>query len=164
MVSSDEGALDIDIEGGGGWLASVYERDRLRLFRLARLMTGSDSVAEEVVQDAFIRVHASGRVPESPGAYLRTTVVNLCRNRLRRLAVERGVTPGSALFVTNPEIDETWSALSRLPIRQRTVVVLRFYEDLSEAEIAEILGWPRGTVKSCLHRALSRLRKELTDG
>lgn len=143
------------------WFEAVYARDRLRLFRLARLLTGSDSIAEDVVQEAFLRLHKTGQIPANPAAYLRTTVVNLCRKRARRLEVERRITHPAAGVVLPPEIDETWVALSRLPVRQRTVLVLRYYEDLSEAEIAENLGWPRGTVKSCLHRGLARMRKEL---
>ena len=66
-------------------------------------------------------------------------------------------------MVTNPEIDETWSAVCRLPVRERSVVVLRYWLDWSEAEIAASLEWPAGTVKSTLHRALKRLEKELPE-
>ncbi len=61
----------------------------------------------------------------------------------------------------NPEIDETWGAVAELPPRERAVIVLRYWLDLSEADIAASLGWPNGTVKSTLHRALRRLREEL---
>lgn len=150
-------------QGDDGWLASAYVRDRQSLFRLARLLTGSDSIAEEMVQEAFARLHESRRVPENPGGYLRTTVVNLCRNRMRRSVVEGRFREPARLLVGEPELDETWSAISRLSPRQRAVIVLRFYEDMSEAEIAATLAWPRGTVKSRLHRALGHLRKELTN-
>ena len=60
-----------------------------------------------------------------------------------------------------PEIDETWQAVARLPVRQRAVVTLRFWEDLPEMEIAAALSWPAGTVKSTLHRALKRLKEDL---
>jgi RNA polymerase sigma factor (sigma-70 family) len=62
--------------------------------------------------------------------------------------------------VGQPELDETWDVLRRLPERQRVALVLRFYEDLPEAEIAQVLGCPRGTVKSLIHRGLARVRKE----
>jgi RNA polymerase sigma factor (sigma-70 family) len=60
-----------------------------------------------------------------------------------------------------PELDITWDAIRRLPERQRVVLVLRFYEDLTVGEIARTVDWPVGTVKSLLHRALNRLRKDL---
>jgi RNA polymerase sigma factor (sigma-70 family) len=68
-----------------------------------------------------------------------------------------------AVVAVNPEIDETWAAVSDLPPRERAVVVLRYWQDLSEADIASSLGWPAGTVKSTLHRALKRLREELPE-
>jgi RNA polymerase sigma factor (sigma-70 family) len=125
-------------------------------------LTGSDPIAEEVVQEAFLRVHLSGRAPENAPAYLRTTVVNLCRNYLRRRGVELRLPIPPASTVVNPEIDETFAALSRLPFKQRSVLVLRFYEDLTQREIAETLGCPIGSVKSSLHRGLAKLRKELS--
>jgi RNA polymerase sigma factor (sigma-70 family) len=65
--------------------------------------------------------------------------------------------------VTNiPEIDETWQAVARLPVRQRAVITLRYWEDLSEADIAQTLAWPAGTVKSTLHRALKRLKEDVS--
>jgi RNA polymerase sigma factor (sigma-70 family) len=64
--------------------------------------------------------------------------------------------------VTNlPDLNETWVAVTKLPARQRAVVALRFWSDMSEVEIANALGWPAGTVKSTLHRALKQLRKDL---
>lgn len=151
-------------EGSGNkaWLSDAYEVHRLALFRLARLLTGSDPAAEDMVQDAFARLHASGRVPNDVRAYLRAAVVNLCRNRARRLGLERQHPHPVPSPVHEPEIDDTWAAVQKLPFRQRAVVVLRFYEDLSEAEIAATLGCPLGTVKSALHRGLARLRKDLS--
>ncbi|MCL2393949.1 MAG: sigma-70 family RNA polymerase sigma factor [Acidimicrobiaceae bacterium] len=143
------------------WLAAAYEAHRLALFRLARLLTGSDPFAEDVVQEAFARLQATGQVPDDTLAYLRTVVANLCRNRTRRLVLERHHPQSAPLPVENPELDETWAAVQKLPFRQRAVVVLRFYDDLSEAEIAGLLGCPTGTVKSALHRALARLRRSL---
>jgi RNA polymerase sigma factor (sigma-70 family) len=66
------------------------------------------------------------------------------------------------VIVDDPEIDETWAAVCRLPFRQRAVLALRFYEDLPEAEIARVLGCRPGTVKSSLHRGLAKLREELS--
>jgi RNA polymerase sigma factor (sigma-70 family) len=132
------------------------------LVRLARLLTGCDAVAEELVHDAFVRLYARPVAPENPGGYLHTVVVNLCRDYLRRGARARQHPVLASLPETPPEIDETWTAICRLPARQRAVVVLRYYQDLPEVEIARLLGCRPGTVKSSLSRALASLRKELS--
>ena len=100
--------------------------------------------------------------PLNPPAYLRTSVANLARSRLRRLRLERRIAPHDHIIVNIPDIDETWEAVCRLPFRQRAVLVLRYYEDLTEADIAQVLDCRLGTVKSTMHRALARLRKELS--
>ena len=143
-------------------LTRLYEGSWPAMLRLAKLLVGSDAAAEDVVQDAFVAV--SSRLPEldNPAGYLRTAVVNRARGWHRRAAVRRGHRPDPPRVVGEPELDETWHALRRLPYRQRAVLVLRYYEDLSEAEIAEVLGCRPGTVKSATHRALARLRKELS--
>jgi RNA polymerase sigma-70 factor (sigma-E family) len=143
-------------------LAALYVARREQLFRRARLMTGSDAIADEVVQDAFVRFHAGGRTPDNPAAYLNVIVANLCRDHLRRRHLERSLPVPTVGVFNNPDVDETWTALCRLPFRQRAVLVLRYYEDLPEAEIAEVLGCRLGTVKSSHHRALAKLRKELS--
>jgi RNA polymerase sigma-70 factor (sigma-E family) len=163
VSSGNQSALGPPGSAETDWLEVIYGSHRAALLRLARLLTGSDSAAEDVVHDAFVRVQRTGRRPDDPRAYLRRTVVNLCHNRTRRLRLERrSVTPVPPA-VSNPEIDETWSAIRRLPFRQRAVVILRFYEDLPEADIAKVLGCAPGTVKSSLHRALARVRKEIAD-
>jgi|HubBroStandDraft_1064217.scaffolds.fasta_scaffold62468_2 RNA polymerase sigma factor (sigma-70 family) len=143
-------------------LVSLYRRQRTAMIHLARLLTRSETIAEEVVQDAFLHMHKRREPPENPEGYLRTTVVNLSRNHTRRLRVERRHSSPSRVTFNDPEIDETWAILCRLPFRQRAVIALRFYEDLSEAEIARVLGCRPGTVKSSLHRGLARLREEMS--
>ncbi len=143
-------------------LATLYLRHREGMVRFARLLTGSTAVAEEVVQEAFLRMHQQRTQPDNPAGYLRTTVANISRSHMRRLRLERrAVSPGRVTF-DDPVIDETWAAVLRLPFRQRAVLALRFYEDLPEAEIARLLGCRLGTVKSSLHRGLAKLRGELT--
>jgi RNA polymerase sigma-70 factor (sigma-E family) len=132
------------------------------MIRLARLFTDSTASAEEIVQEAFLRIHQRGQVIENPEAYLRTTVTNLCKSYLRRRRLERTVTQRRDAFVSDPEIDESWDAICRLPFRQRSVLILRFYEDLSVEEIARVLGCRPGTVKSRLHRGLEQLRRVLS--
>jgi RNA polymerase sigma-70 factor (sigma-E family) len=155
-------------------LLALFAGSRVEMVRLAHLITGSNGVAEDVVQEAFVRLRAQWHRVDNPGGYLRTTVVNLARGHLRRRGVARrhalaGPTaaagwadPAERRLTGDPEIDDTWAAVCRLPPRQRAVLALRFYEDLPLAEIAEVLGCRVGTVKSNLHRGLARLRKELS--
>jgi RNA polymerase sigma-70 factor (sigma-E family) len=143
-------------------LATLYRRQRTAMVRLAHLLTGSEAIAEEVVQEAFLQMYRRKDLPDNPEGYLRTTVANLSRNHTRRLRIEQRWSAQERLIVNDPEIDETWAALCRLPFRQRAVIALRFYEDLSESEIARVLGCRPGTVKSSLHRGLQALREEMS--
>ncbi len=143
-------------------LATLYLSQRARMVRLARLLTGSNAIAEDVVQEAFLKMHAATQSPRNPEAYLRTVVTNLSWSHMRHRHVEQRIHMPRQVTASDPEIDETWSALCRLPFRQRAVLALRFYEDMTEADIARVLKCRPGTVKSTLHRALSRLRKDLS--
>lgn len=143
-------------------LATLYRRQREPMVRLARLFTGSSAVAEEVVQEAFLRMHQQRTRPQNPEGYLRTTVANISKNHMRRLRLERGAPVEDRVTFNDPVIDETWAAVCRLPFRQRAVLALRFYEDMAQADIARVLGCRVGTVKSNLHRGLSKLREELS--
>jgi RNA polymerase sigma-70 factor (sigma-E family) len=149
-------------EPAGPGLGELYATEREGLWRLARLLTGSDCTGEDLVQEAFVRFCSARAEPANPGGYLRTIVVNLCRDHLRRQARARRQPAPTAPPALPPEVDETWAAVCRLPFRQRAAVVLRYYQDLPEAEIARVLGCRPGTVKSSLNRALASLRKELS--
>jgi RNA polymerase sigma factor (sigma-70 family) len=140
----------------------LYGRQRDAMVRLARLLTGSFEVAEELVQEAFLKLHLTPSVARNPDYYLRAIVANLSRGYLRRLRLERAARPERRIALPGPEIDETWAVVCRLPFRQRAVLALRYYEDLTEAEIAEVLGCRLGTVKSSHHRALATLRRHLS--
>jgi RNA polymerase sigma-70 factor (sigma-E family) len=144
-----------------GSLADLYRERYGPMVRLAYLMVGSTTVAEDLVQDAFARMHRHWDNAEHPRAYLRTAVLNACRSHLRRLALERAYRrhPSAVSDSVVAEADELFDALAALPSRQRAALVLRFYEDLSEADIAVALGCRPGTVKSLLHRGLAELRK-----
>lgn len=142
----------------------LYAASWAPLVRLGQLVAGSRAVGEELAQDAFIGLlrHA-GRV-EQPAAYLRRSVVNAAVRSRRRTQRERehlAARPPESTQLP-PEVDETWRHLARLPPRQRAVLVLRYYEDLSEADIATVLGCRPGTVKSLAARGLQRLRKDLS--
>jgi RNA polymerase sigma factor (sigma-70 family) len=144
-------------------LDRLYRAERDRLRRLAYLMTGHLHVADEVVQDAFVRLQPRLAGVETPPAYLRATVVNLCLAWRKRTAMAREREPRPDRTWTDPpEIDETWELLARLPADQRAVLVLRFYEDLPMADIAAVLGCRASTARSRLHRAPAKLRKEMT--
>ena len=152
-------------------LAELYERTAPGAVRLAYLLTGDRSVAEDITQDAFVRV--SGRLAHLRNgrafdAYLRRAVVNLAKNHFRRRSVERAF-----LERSNPapsiaghehplvEREATMAALAKLPARQRAAIVLRFYEDLSEDSIAGILRCRNGTVRSLVTRGVQTLRAEM---
>jgi RNA polymerase sigma-70 factor (sigma-E family) len=138
----------------------LYQERYQAMVRYAALLVGSPEMAEELTQEAFILLRRNWHRAVHPKAYLRTTVTNLCHSYHRRHALEirrRPAPPDPAQLGA----DEMWDAIATLPFRQRAVVVLRFYEDLPELEIAELLGCAKGTVASSLHRALARLRKEM---
>jgi RNA polymerase sigma factor (sigma-70 family) len=143
-------------------LADLYRESRDRLRRLAYLMTGQGAVAEEIVHDAFVRVHSRWASIDTPGAYLRRTVVNLCLAWRSRDAMARERTPRTGGTVDPPELDETWALLARLSREQRVALVLRYYEDLPDDEIARVMGCRPATVRTRIHRALTTLRKEMT--
>lgn len=131
------------------------------MVRLAVLTTGSTALAEEIVQDAFVQLHRNWAHVENPSAWLRIAVVNHGRSWVRRQVLERRHRPDAVDAVMLDEGVVVRKALDKLSARQRAAVVLRFYQDLPEAEIAEVLGCRPGTVKSLLGRAKNTLRKEL---
>ncbi|MQA99205.1 MAG: SigE family RNA polymerase sigma factor [Actinobacteria bacterium] len=151
-------------------LAELYAQHGPGAARLAYLLTGNRSTAEDLVQEAFVRVFGRFRDLRDPGSfewYLRRTVVNLANSHFRRLRTERAYLRRRAEphFSFMPDVaarDEIWRMLQQLPRRQREAIVLRFYEDLSEAATAEVMQCPVGTVKSLVSRGLARLRSEVT--
>ncbi len=150
----------------GEWFAAEYEP----LLRFAYFVTGDREAARDVVQDAYVRIHRAGGRVEDAGfpAYARRTVANLARSRFRRLGAERRAVvrvasaPQRTVDPPSPEHrDEVWAAILTLSPQQRAVVALRYYEHLSEREIAATLGVSPGTVKKQLSRALDRCRAQL---
>lgn len=142
-----------------------------RLQRFARLLVGSADGADDLVAEAIARTLPKwrGGLIADPPAYLRRVLVNLAhrRWRRRRLALQRDhasldwLHPATDIEAQASERDRTLRAIAKLPPRRRAVVVLRFYDDLPEAEIGEVLGIGVGTVKSTLSRAIEQLRVEL---
>lgn len=154
---------------GSTSFAEVYNTHHRSAVRLAWLLTGDPHQAEDAVAEAFAKVWVKwdqGRVHDL-GPYLRRTVVNEVRSRGRRTVLERREAErrtGDDRGVRThddaaAEQDLVWRSLGQLPDRQRQAVVLRYYEDLPEAEVAEILGVSVGTVKSQVSRGLEKLRE-----
>lgn len=142
-----------------------------RLFRTAYAVAGDAAAAEDALQAAFAKAYSSWRRisrTDHPEAYVRRMVVNEVLGTRRRAWWQRERPHESAEppgHVGSPELgvvdrDAVWSAVLALPPRQRAVIVLRYYEDLSEAQIADVLGCTRGTVKSQASAALATLRRD----
>jgi len=142
-------------------LESLYRQKYHPMVRLAFLLTGSDEVARDVAQDAFVEVHLRWASVARPVPYLRQAVLNGCRSWQRRQRVERRHAAGDTVEPADLGADELRDALAGLPFRQRAAITLRFYEDLSEAEIAAVLDCRAGTVGPLIHRGLERLRREI---
>jgi RNA polymerase sigma-70 factor (sigma-E family) len=150
-------------------LRALYELHAAEAGRLAYMLTGDRHLAEDVVHEAFIRAGvrlAHLRKADSFPAYLRRAIVNLCRSHWRRESVRRAFLQRAEppVPVHQPDLaqrSEVTAALQRLSSRQRTAVVLRYYEDLTEEQTADMLGCSTAAVKSLLHRAKSALREEL---
>jgi len=152
----------------------LYATHYRRLVRLSVLVVGDVETAEEVVQDSFVAMHGRWRSlqePEKGLAYLRQTIVNRSRSVLRHRGVRgRYVAPAVRDL---PGVDDdalaserrrsVLDAVQQLPDRQREVLALRYYLDLSEAEIAETLGISRGAVKSHASRGVATLRTLMED-
>ena len=139
------------------------------LRRIGFLLTGDWGDAEELAQEAMARTFAAWprvRGYDRPAAFARKVLLNRHRSLLRRAVVEaRHLLASRPQERHEPDFSGDdlilWQALRRLPARQRTAIVLRYYLDLSEAEVARQLGVPAGTVKSLVHRGLARLRARL---
>jgi RNA polymerase sigma-70 factor (sigma-E family) len=135
-----------------------------QLVRMAALLLGDVAAAEDVVQEAFIRVHGRRRISD-PLAYLRQAVVNLSRSDLRRRLIARRHAPHPMPDMPSAEEGACTSlarrevvvALRALPARQREAVVLRYWADLTEAQVGELMGVSTGSVKAYTSRGLARL-------
>ena len=143
-------------------VAALYLQHRARLIGLASAITLDRGLAEDIVHEAFAGLQRHGARINNPIGYLQRSVVNLGINVMRRRTVAaRHPIPPPPLASTQ-EIDETWATVAALPARQRAVIVLRFWEDMTIDAIATVLQWPAGSVKSTLSRALVHLKKELS--
>lgn len=138
-----------------------YRANWTTLVRFATLTTGSVGLAEEIVQESLTEVLRRWDVVEYPAAYARQSVANRCVSWVRRQQVERRVADKPELTHDDPHLVEMLDALRGLRPRQRAAVVLRYWADLNEHQIAEALRCRPGTVKSLLARARETLRASL---
>lgn len=143
---------------------SFYRRNYVPTVRLAGFLSGDRSRSEDLAQDAFLQLRPKFDGIDNPAAYLRTTLVNLCRNahRAKQRNDLRLASHGPSTTSVSDRAAELNATLHRLPYSERAVVVLRYWLGLSEAEIADHLGCRPGTVKSRHARALTKIRKELS--
>lgn len=163
-MTAERPATGVDLDG-------LYREHATRLLRLAMVMTGDRPLAEELVQEAFVGL-AHARRPPTLGAelaYLRRSVVNASHSHHRHLRVVRATRqerpgtdePAEVAAVLREAQRRVAAAVRALPDRQRDCTVLRFYEDLSDTEIAATLGISPGSVKTHLHRARAALAADL---
>jgi RNA polymerase sigma-70 factor (sigma-E family) len=157
-------------------IEELYRSHGLGLVRFALLLLGDQVTAEDVVREAFLGLYRSwrpGREPDDVLAYLRTAVLNAARTalrgRARRQALARAVQPDPPVWSAEEEVmaDEdgqaVLAAVACLPRRQREVLALRYFLDLSEKQISAILGISRGTVASATARGLAALAVKLKE-
>ena len=159
-------------------VTALYQAHALGLIRLAYLMLGERQAAEDVVQEAFAGLYRRWEKLSDPGKalpYVRSSVLNGCRTQLRRHGRAPAVTAAGLADALLPVVSAESAVLSaeqsrtvlqalrQLPPRQREVLVLRFYLDLSEPEIAAAMGIGPSTVRSTAHRALGALGRMLEE-
>jgi RNA polymerase sigma-70 factor (sigma-E family) len=152
-------------------LTGLYREHALRLIRLAYVMLGDRQAAEDVVQDAFAGLYRRwGRLTDQTRAlhYLRSSVLNGCRTAIKRHRpvlelIEAGPAVASAetAVLAGEQQRQVMRAIRRLPVRQREALVLRFYLDEPDAEIARLMSIRESTVRSTTHRALAALGRLL---
>ena len=154
-------------------VTALYRAHALGLIRLAVVMLGDRPAAEDVVQEAFCGLYRRWYSLSDTGkalSYVRSSVINGCRSVLRRRPRQAGLDPltgeppgesAESAALIGEEHRQVLTAIRRLPNRQREVLVLRFYLDLDEAEIARSMRISRGTVKSTTSRALAALGRIL---
>ncbi len=172
-----QGGLTRAANGGAGdggaddGVQALYEQTAVTLIRLAYVILSDHQCAEDVVQDAFLALYRRwGQLADPSRAefYLRASVVNGCRSVLRSQRVrsryvlhERPAASADIPVLDADERGEVDRAVDRLPQRQREVLVLRYYMDLADEEIAQVMGVRPGTVRATVHRALDALGREL---
>jgi RNA polymerase sigma factor (sigma-70 family) len=150
--------------GDDAGFRAVYTTHYGNLVQLANVTTGGLPAAEDLVQDVFVELYRRRAEVADPAAWLRRATINRCTSWVRRRMVERRHAPGireTPVGALSPDAVAVRTALSRLRPRHRAAVFLKYYLDLSEAEIAAALACRPGTVKSLLHRGLNVMKEHL---
>lgn len=172
-VAAEKATWTASDEARREFVEEIYQSEAISLVRLARIFTDDRNGAEDIVQEAFIRLfHAADRITDRSKSvsYVRSIVLNLARDHNRRGLMSlrhretREPPPQAAVeeqALASEDRREVLSAVLALPARQRDCVVLRFYLDLSEREIAETMGISPNSVKTHCRRALAALEKRL---
>lgn len=155
-------------------VGALYQAGALGLIRLAHVILGDRQAAEDVVQEAFCNLFRRwDRLSHVEGAeyYVRVSVLNGCRTALRRRSLrashvlwERPAPSAESAVLGSEERDQLIRAVDRLPRRQRETLILRYYLDLPDQEIATLMGISANTVRSAAHRALETLGRRLKEG
>jgi RNA polymerase sigma-70 factor (ECF subfamily) len=154
-------------DGPGAEFTDLYERHARRIVRTVAVVVRDPALAEEAVAEAFARAWARWRqvrTNDRPDAWVTRVAINLCNSRFRRRRVERRKAHVIARpdRVLDPEpASDVWAAVARLPEQDRLLIALRYVADLRQAEIADVLGIPPGTVASGLNRSRRRLGLDL---
>lgn len=158
-------ARDRDLE-----FKTFYESEGKRVRELAMFLVGDRDLAADLAQEAFLRAYRSwGRIRRrDPGPYVRRALVNLCKNTYRSRATQSKYWAPPARGVPShaPNVHEAMritAALHELPPMRRAAVILRYYEDMSDEQIAALLDRPLGTVKSDIRRSLKQLKPLLDE-
>lgn len=157
LATSDPAGVD---DGRAARFDELFRVEYPGMVRLAYALVRDGAEAEDLVQDSFVEVYQRLDDVRRPGAYLRTTVANRCRNALTRRRVAELHRPDPP-----PELSESavefWDVLARLPDDQRVAVVLKYYGRFRASEIARIVDQPASTVRTHVRRGLATLRREL---
>ena len=162
VIDGLQGAAEV----GGDRMAlssfgDFYQLHYRVMVRLAQALVDTAESAEEIAQDAFVKVYARWDRLDEPAGYLRVAVINGARSELRKREVRRRIGLRTRPRFTPGEDDYLIDALASLSARQRTALVLRFYAQMSEKETAEAMGVRPGTVKSLVSRGLADLRRTI---
>jgi RNA polymerase sigma-70 factor (ECF subfamily) len=165
-MAESQGFADVQVPDS---FEIFYRQEFTSVVALAYGLCGSRHAAEDLAQDAFLRVHRDwSRVQNmaSPGGWVRRIVINLARSRFRRLRSEatarlRLGRPPITMMQPSSESDEFWREVRKLPSRQAEVIALHYVDDLSIAAIADLLGIAQGSVKASLHQGRERLKRLL---